>query len=161
FLQQVLLEAAGVDPDADRAAVGLGRADHFGNPLARADVARIDAQARGAGVGRLERALVVEVDVGDQRHPYRAGDLAQSGGALDVGARHADQVRPGLLAAADLVDRRGRVGRRRVRHRLNRNRRIAADRDLADHDLAARPPVDRAPRANFVHLSGSFADWTR
>ena len=35
FLEQVLLEAAGVDADADRAAVGLGRADHFLDPLAR------------------------------------------------------------------------------------------------------------------------------
>ena len=34
FFEQVLLEAAGVDADADRAAVGLGRAHHFGDALA-------------------------------------------------------------------------------------------------------------------------------
>ncbi len=40
FLEQVLLEAAGIDPDADRAAVGARRGDHFADPLFRADVAR-------------------------------------------------------------------------------------------------------------------------
>src|SRR3546814_8518102 len=45
------LEAAGVDADADRAAVGLGRVDHFVDPLGRADIAGIDAQA-----GRTRRS---------------------------------------------------------------------------------------------------------
>jgi hypothetical protein len=68
FLEQVLFQAPGVDPDADRAAIGLGGADHFGDPLRGADIARIDAQAGGALVGRLQRALVVEMDVRDDRH---------------------------------------------------------------------------------------------
>jgi hypothetical protein len=33
FLEQVLLEAAGIDADADRAAIGLGGVDHFVHPL--------------------------------------------------------------------------------------------------------------------------------
>ena len=53
FLEQVLLEAAAVDPDADRAAVGLGGADHLGDALAAADVAGVDAQAGGARVRGL------------------------------------------------------------------------------------------------------------
>ena len=77
FLEQVLLEAAGVDADADRAAIGLGGADHFGHALGRADIARVDAQARGAGIGRFERALVVEMDVGDDRHAAGADDLVE------------------------------------------------------------------------------------
>ena len=75
FFEQVLLEAAGIDADADRAAVGLGGVDHFAHPLGRADVARIDAQAGRAGVGRFQRALVVEMDVGDDRHVGGADDL--------------------------------------------------------------------------------------
>src|SRR5690606_2086636 len=126
FLEQVLFEAAGVDPDADRAAVGLGRAHDFGDALARTDVARIDAQARRAGVGGFERALVVEVDIGDERHLRRAGDLAERGGAFDVGARDADDVGARFLAAANLVDRRACIGRARVGHRLYADRRVAA-----------------------------------
>jgi hypothetical protein len=39
FFEQVLLEAAGVDADADRAAVGLGGADDFADAVAATDVA--------------------------------------------------------------------------------------------------------------------------
>ena len=84
FLEQVLLEAAGVDADADRAAVGLGGADDFADALADADVAGIDAQAGGAGVGGLERALVVEMDVGDDRHVARRGRSASSAAVLST-----------------------------------------------------------------------------
>ncbi len=75
FFEQVLLEAAGIDPDADRAAIGLGGVDHFPYPLGRADVAGIDAQAGRAGISRFERALIVEMDVGNDRHACRADDL--------------------------------------------------------------------------------------
>ena len=78
FFEQVLFEAAGIDADADRAAVGLGGVDHFAHPLGRADIAGIDAQAGGAGIGRLERALVVEMDVGDDRHAARRGRSASA-----------------------------------------------------------------------------------
>ena len=52
---------------------------------------------------------------------------------------------PGLLAAADLVDRRLGVGGRRVGHRLDGDRRVAADGDVADHDLAGLAALDVAP----------------
>ena len=114
--------------------------------LGRADVARVDAQAGGAGVGGLERALVVEMDVGDDRHAARRGRSACSAAVdLDVGAGDADDVGAGLLAAADLVDRRLGVGGRRVGHRLHGDRRVAADGDVADHDLARLAALDRAP----------------
>ena len=145
FLEQVLLEATGVDADPDRAAVGLGRADDFGDALGRADVAGIDAQARRARVGGFERALVVEMDVGDDRHARRADDLTQRGGAVGVGATDPDDVDPGLFAAADLVDRRARVAGRRVGHGLDRDGRVAADGDVTDHDLATGAARDVAP----------------
>ena len=145
FLEQVALQAAAIDADADRAAVRLGGAHHFGDALARPDIAGVDPQASRAGVRRLQRALVVKMDVGDDRHAGGADDLAERGGALDVGAAHADDVGAGVLAAADLVDRRARVAGRRVGHRLDGDRRVAADGDGADHDLAARAADDVAP----------------
>ena len=120
----------------------------------------IDAQAGGAGVGRFERALVVEMDVGDDRHARLAHDLAQRSGAVDVGARDADDVRPGFLAAADLVDRRGGVAGRRVGHRLDGHRRIAADGDIADHDLARLAPDDIAPGTKGRH-GAPYRRWDR
>ena len=42
--------------------------------------------------------------------------------------------------------------------RAAEQKRIAADRNIADHDLARLPAMNRAPGANFVHLSGPPAD---
>ena len=81
FLKQVIFERASIDANADGAAVGLGRAHHFGHAVAAADIAGVDAQARRPRVRRLQRALVVEVDVGDDRHARRAHDA----GNRDVG----------------------------------------------------------------------------
>jgi hypothetical protein len=91
-------------------------------------------------VGRLERALVVEVDVGDDRDPRRADDLAERGGAVLVGTRDADDVgarrpRSGGSGRSSPLRRTCGVG-----HRLHGDRRVAADRHVADHDLAALAP---------------------
>ena len=67
FLQQVALQRAGIDADAHGAAVVLGRLHHLAHPVGRADIAGIDAQAGRARLGRLDRALVVEMDVGHER----------------------------------------------------------------------------------------------
>src|SRR3546814_6875683 len=67
FFEQILFEAARVDPDADRASVRLCRAHDLADALGRSDIAGVDAQACGAGVGGFEGALVVEMDVGDDR----------------------------------------------------------------------------------------------
>ena len=55
----------------------LGGLDHFPHPFRAADIAGVDAQARRAGIGRLDGALIVEVDVGDDRHAARLDDLVQ------------------------------------------------------------------------------------
>ena len=114
----------------------LGGLDHLAHALGAADVAGIDAQAGGARLGRLDGALVVEMDVGDDRHLRRPCTIvAQRRGRFLVGAGDADDVGAGLLAAADLRD-----GRRRRRWSAcwswsGRDRRVAADRHGADHDL--------------------------
>ena len=148
FFQQVLFQAAGIDPDADRAAIGLRRADDFGDALAAADIAWVDPQAGGALVRRLERTFVMEMDVGDDRHIGRRRDPVEMCGRFRRGAGHADDVRAGILAATNLVDRRADIFGRRVGHGLHGNRGIAADGDIADHDLAGRAALDSAPGTN-------------
>src|SRR3546814_18329296 len=59
FFEQILFQAAGVDPDADRAAVRLRRADDLADALRRSDIAGVDAQAGGPGVGGFQRALQI------------------------------------------------------------------------------------------------------
>ena len=147
FFEQILFQAAGIDADAYRAAIGLGRRDHFADPLLAADIARVDPQARSAGIGSFKRTLVVEVDIGDDRHARGTHDLFQCVGRLTVGTGDADNIDAGLFAAADLIDRRLSVRCWRVGHRLHRDRRIAADRHIADHDLARLTPDNIRPGA--------------
>ncbi len=99
FLQQVALERAGIDADAHRAAVVLGRLDDFAHAVGRADIAGIDAQAGGAALGRLDRPLIVEMDVGDDRHRDLPHDLLAARRRFLVGAGDPDDVGAGVLAA--------------------------------------------------------------
>ena len=117
------------------------------HPGRRADVAGIDPQAGGAGLGRLDAALVVKVDVGDERHAAALAMVGEGGGGLLVRAGDADDVGARLLQLADLRDGRRGVGGDGVGHRLHGDRRVAAHRDGADVDLAAGAAIDRPPRA--------------
>jgi hypothetical protein len=82
LLQQFALQRAGVDADPHRAAVVAGGLDDLTHAVGAADIARIDPQAGRAGLGRLDAALVVEVDVGHERHLGLAGDGLEGGRAV-------------------------------------------------------------------------------
>jgi hypothetical protein len=144
FLQQVALQRAGIDADAHRAAVILGGLDHFAHPLGRADIAGIDAQAGGAGLGGLDGALVVEMDVGDDRHLHLFDDRFSAAVDSSSGQDTRTMSAPASSQRADLRDRRRDVAGQRVGHRLHGDRRVAADRHIADHDLAALAPMNVA-----------------
>jgi hypothetical protein len=108
--------------------------------LAAADIAGVDAQAGRARIGGFERALVVEMDVGDDRH--RAARTISRSAAVDSSSGHDTR----MMSAPASSQRRiwsivafGVAGQR-VGHGLHRDRRVAADRHLADHDLAALAP---------------------
>uniref|UniRef100_A0A0N4ZLI6 LigA n=1 Tax=Parastrongyloides trichosuri TaxID=131310 RepID=A0A0N4ZLI6_PARTI len=152
LLQQLLFQRAGVDADAHGAAVVAGGLDDLLDPVDRADVAGVDAQAGGARLGRLDAAVVVEMDVGHERHAGLARDGAEGRRRLDVRAGDADDVGPGLFQLADLVQRRRRIGGRGVGHRLDADRGVAADRNGADHDLAALAALDVAPGADVAEF---------
>ncbi len=158
FLQEMLLQRPGVDPDPHRAAVVPRRLDHLAHPLHRADVARVDPQARRPRLRRLDRPAVVEVDVGDDRHRTLAHDLAERPGRALVRAGHPHDIGPRLGAGHHLRHRRAHVGGQGVGHRLHADRRAAADRHVADVDAPRLAPVDVAPGANRIvrHGIGNF-----
>src|SRR5690606_11297682 len=106
----------------------------------------IYAQASGTGLGRLDGALVVEVNVRDDRHRDLRNDLLEGRGRLLVGAGHANDVGADLLERLDLRDRRLDVRGQSVGHRLDGDGRVAADRHATDLDLAALAAVDVAVR---------------
>ena len=77
FLLQIFFQRSGVDADAQWYAVGARRVDHRAHAVFTADVAGIDAQTGDAEFGDAQRDLVVEVDVGDQRHGDLLADLTE------------------------------------------------------------------------------------
>ena len=119
-----------------------GRADHFTDPVSAPNIARVDPQAGRTGGGGLNGTAIVKMDIGNDRHRACRTNIAQSAGAVLVGAGYANDIGARLRRGIDLRQRAGNIGRQRVGHRLHRNRRVAADRNRSDHDLSALPPFD-------------------
>ena len=80
FVQEVLFQRPGIYPDADGAAVIFRGLHHLGHALSVADVAGVDPQTGSASLGGFNRALIVEMDVGHDRHRAFAANLAQRRG---------------------------------------------------------------------------------
>jgi hypothetical protein len=134
-LAQVLGQRSRVDADAQGRAVLLRKVDHLRDLLGAADVAGVQANAVGAGLDRLQRKRVVEVDVGDHGDRRLRDDRLQRLGVLLARDRDAHEVGARLGHRADLVHRRLKVGGLGLGHRLHGDRCAAADRHRADVDL--------------------------
>ena len=155
FLEQVGLQRTGIDADAHRAAMILGRLHHFAHALGAADIAGIDAQAGRAVHRRLDGALVVKMDIGHDRNIRRGGNRLHRLGGVFVGAGNAHDIGARFLDAADLVDGGAGIAGDGVGHGLDRDRRVAAHGNLAHHDLARLAPVNVAISADAHCLSFS------
>src|SRR5690606_17724675 len=142
LLLQVLLQRTGVDPDADRDALVAGGLDHRLHAVLAADIAGVDAQAVDTQLGHAQGDLVVEVDVGDQRHAHLLLDPAEGLRGLHGRYRDAHDVGAGVFQATDLADGGLDVTGLGVGHALHGDRRIAADRYRADPDLAGGATLD-------------------
>ena len=112
------------------------------HPLIAADIAGVDPQAGRTAFGGLDRAAVMEMDVGDDRHVHLAHDILQRQRAGLVGTGDPDNIDPRRLSAADLRHGAGDIGRQRVGHGLHGDRRAVAHRDLADIDPARLAALD-------------------
>ena len=150
LFQKMFLKRAGVDTNADRTAVILGRLDDFLHTLCIADVARVDPQAGSARLGRFNRAFVVEMDIGDDRHRAFAHDFFKSHGRGLVRRRDANNVGPRLCRPQNLLQRRLHIMGEGVGHGLHGDWRVTPDRHVPDHDLAGFAALDIAPRADGI-----------
>src|SRR5690606_18499227 len=115
-----------------------------------ADIAGVYTQAGGAGLGGLDGAAIMEMDVGDDRHRAFAGDLAQRLGRGFVRGRDAHDVGARIRGGDHLRQRGAHVRGIGVGHGLDADRGIAPDRDRADHDLPRPAALDIAPGADRV-----------
>ena len=125
-------QAAEVHPYAYRDIAPLRLADDSLHLLAVAYVAGVQAQAVHAALQRLQRQLIVEVDVRHKRDGDSALDFRQRLRRLHVGNRRADDFATGFLQTANLADGGVDVPRVRLGHGLHRNRRVPADFDVSD-----------------------------
>src|SRR6478672_4882062 len=155
LLHDPLVEAAGVDADADGDAGVLGRlGDLLDLVVELADVARVDAHGGAAGIDGGVDVLRLEVDVGDDRDLALARDRRQGVGVVLARAGPAHDVAAGGRQLGDLLERRVDVGRGRRRHRLHRHGEVAPDPDLADLDLAGLSPRGEDRRGQGRHTEG-------
>ena len=155
-LVEIGVERAGVDPDADGHAPVLGLGGHLLDLGVLAQVARVEPQALHAGLQGGQGHLVVEVDVGDDRHRRAGHDPGQAlGGRLLVaGAPH--QVGAGGGQRVDLGQGALGVGRLGGGHRLHGDRGAAADGHPAHVDLAGGPPLGGGPgRSSHAPMLGA------
>ena len=154
------VQAAGVHADADRHAAVLRLGGDELDLLGLAQVAGVESQTLHAGLEGRERHLDVEVDVGHDRHRRARDDLGESFGGRDLVARAAHDV--GALGGqrVDLLQRALDVGRLGRRHRLDRDRSVAADLDGTDGDLAGLATGAEGAGGDVHVLSLPVRAWT-
>jgi hypothetical protein len=138
FFLQVFFQGTGVDADTDRNPAITGGIDHGTHTVFATDVARVDAQAVDAQFGHAQRDLVVEVDVGNQRHLDQLLDLAEGLGGVHVRHRNPHDVDAGCFQTIDLRNGGRDIIGVAVGHALHRDGRIAAHRHDRPRSCAIR-----------------------
>ena len=69
------------------------RAHHITHPIRRANIARVDPQTRRPCLSRFNGTLIMEMNIGDDRHRRLRGNLRQRRGAGFIRARDANDIR--------------------------------------------------------------------
>ncbi len=160
--QEVLVQAAPVDADADRLAVVDGDPDDRREVLVAvlgADVAGVDpvlGERPGAGRVLREEEVAVVVEVADDRHVHLADDVGHRPRRLVVVDRDPDELAARLGERAHLGDRPRDVRRVGVGHRLDDDRVRAADLDAAHVHGRGAPALDSR---HVLSHDGSTLPW--
>ena len=140
LLHQPLVQGTGVHADADgNAGVGRLLRDLLDLIIELADVARVHAHRRTAGLDRLVDVLGLEVDVRDDRDLGLLRDRRERLSVLCRGAGHAHDVAAGRREFCDLLQSAVDVGGLRRRHGLDGDLMVGPDTHLADLDLPRLP----------------------
>ncbi len=143
---QFRVQAAPVDADTHRPVVPNGQLDQGGELavafLAATDVAGVDA-VLGQGLGALgivaQEPVAIEVEIPDQGdiQPHAIQGFANSrhgSGGIFIVDGDTNQFRTRASQFGDLAHAGGDIGRVRIGHGLDHQRRAAADLDIANPD---------------------------
>ena len=126
--------------------------------LGAPDVAGVQADLVDAALGAQQGQAVVKMDVGYQGHIHLFFDFVDRQGGALVRNGEAHDVRTGGTHGADLGYGRIDVMGLGIAHRLNGNRRVAADLDGADLDASGFVSGHEIPRIHVVimHLNNAL-----
>ena len=127
LVQQILFQRPGVDPDANGNASFFRRKQYFPLPLFLAYVAGIDADLGHLRFDSLQGILVIEMNIGDDRHGSALHNIRQRFCIFRARYRHAHNVGSGLGKLSDLVERRLHIMCFGGGHGLHRYRCAAPD----------------------------------
>ena len=128
LFQQILFQRSAVDTDANRHLLGLRGAHYLDDAFVLADVAGIQTQLVDAGFEGQQRQFVMEMNIGNQGYLGHAlANLFQRYCCVVVGHSQAHDFATGADHLFDLRYGGADVGRVRLGHRLDRNRRAAAN----------------------------------
>ncbi len=135
FGQDVLLQTAPVDADADGDILLPTGVRHRLHPVRGTDIARVDAHLIRPGGDALQGQFIVEVDVHHQRNIAVLLDGADGLGRGFVWHCYPDDLAARFFQASDLLDGGFRVVGAGIAHGLDGDGRAAAHRDAAHFDL--------------------------
>ena len=136
FLEEILVQRAGVDPDTDRHSAVLGLTGNRFDLVFLADIAGVEPKPLDTRLECGQGEPVLVVDVGDDRDRRSGDDLGQALCRLYLIASDADDVGAGPRQRIHLGQGAVDVGGLRGGHRLNRDGRIAPDSDVSDMEFA-------------------------
>ena len=126
---------AGIDANPDRDILrSCGVHNHF-YPVVGADIARIQANFMYACRDRLQRKLIVKMNVRNGRNWRLFADFTQRVRRFHIRHRAADHLASSRRQRVNLRERCRRVAGVCIGHRLHRDGRAAANRDTSDVDL--------------------------
>ena len=126
-LGDILLERAGVDTDANRTARSAGGVDDGIDLSPIADITGIDAQLGGTSLDGADGELMVKVNIGNDWHRRLGTDGTEALERGFGGYTHAHDIAARLRQSADLPKRCLSIGGIGAGHRLDHDRRAAAD----------------------------------
>ena len=137
FCEQLLFKRAAVHADADGNLVFTAGVYDRLDAVISPDVAGVDANFVRAARRRFDGETVVEMNVRDERDGDILLNFAQRVRGLHIRHRDAHDLAARLFERVDLRDGGLGILSVRVAHRLDRDRRAAADSDAACDNLLA------------------------
>ena len=125
--KQALIETSSIHTDSNGNFLFFTNIDYSLHAILPADIARIDADFGGTGFCRRNCQLIIKVNICHQRQRTFFYDLSKSSGAFHIGNSKTNDLATSSFQLTNLLQRRGNIRGLGVQHRLNHNRRAAAN----------------------------------